>query len=74
MKSHFFSPYQIRLNDEHNKPQNKGHAVGMHTIVFLVKNSGKIGVPETHNRTQKEDNKENNDVAIINGLGWFHCL
>ena len=44
--------------------------MGVHTVVFLVENFGEIGVPETHDGTQKE---ENTDVAVIDGLSWFHC-
>lgn len=46
--------------------------MSVHAVTFLSKNFSKIGVPETHYGTQKEDNKENSGVAVIDGLGWFH--
>ena len=46
--------------------------MGVHTVVFLVENFGEIGVPETHDGTQEENNKGNSNVAVIDRLSWFH--
>ncbi|MBK9487963.1 MAG: hypothetical protein IPO07_03580 [Haliscomenobacter sp.] len=61
------------MRNEHQAPQGQGNAVGMHPVILLFKNSGKIGKPESSQNQKKEDDEV--EVTFLeDGAFKFHAM